>query len=123
MNELRKKIEEQIVNPAGHLRRSFTIVAKVIKSDERNNLCSVSFIDKDGYKSNKDNVQVKIYNIAIIDWFPKVGELVNVEQNGDLLVVVSKYEGSYATDIRPRTEKKKDILSDTCTDTMAGFIF
>jgi hypothetical protein len=76
-----------------------------------------------GYKSNKDNVPVKIYNQCIIDWFPKAGEMVNIDITDCKLVITSKYEGGYGADVRSGTKLKKDVLSNSFVDTIGGFIF
>lgn len=122
MSTFKSRIQKEIVAPAGHIRRTFTIIGTVIESDEKNNFCSVRFIDKDGYMSNKNNVPVVLYNSSIIDWFPKIGELVNIEQNGELVRIISKYEGAYGIHTRPGTELKKDVLCDSFDSTIAGVI-
>lgn len=122
MSELKRKIQETIVDPAAHTRRSFSMVALVLESNERNNLCTIEFIDKDGYKSNKNNVPVRLYNSCIIDWFPKTGEYVNVEETDGAITILSKYEGGYGSSVRVNTKLKKDILPTSFVDTMAGYI-
>lgn len=123
MSELKRRIQRDIVAPADHLSREHTIVGKVTKSDERNNVCTVSYMDKDGYKSNKDNVPVRIYNQTFVDWFPKVGELVNLIESDYEVSIISKYEGGYGTAVRASTESKKDIYTSSFGGTMAGNIF
>jgi hypothetical protein len=123
MGEVKRRIEEQIVGPADHLRRDAQLVAQITKIDEKNNVCSVEYIDKDGYRSNKDNVPVKIYSAGIIDWFPTVGEFVNIRDNGYRLLIESKYENAYTTNVRPRTELKGDILPTSFGSIIGGTIF
>jgi hypothetical protein len=123
MSDFKNRLQQDIINPAEHLRRLFTIVGTVTKVDEKNNVCSVSFIDKDGYKSNKNNVPVVIYNSSIIDWFPKEGEMVNIEQEDELIRIVSKYEGAYTVGVRASIELKKDIHTTAFTDTCGGYVF
>jgi hypothetical protein len=123
MSVFKGKLKKDIVAPAEHIRRSYNMIATVTSIDEKNNFCSIQFIDKDGYRSNKNNVPVALYNASIIDWFPQVGELVNVEQIGELTRVVSKYEGAYGANTRANIELKKDINASTFTNTMAGSIF
>jgi hypothetical protein len=123
MSEITKRIQEKIIGPAGQARRDSSLIATVTKTDEKNNVCSILFIDKDGYKSNRDNVSVKIYNSGIIDWFPVVGELVHIKDDGIGVVIESKCEAAYRTNVRPRIELKKDILPTSFGYTMGGTIF
>jgi hypothetical protein len=122
MSEFIKKIE-QLGNPAAHNRRKFSIEALITKSDERNNLCSIRFRDKDGYLSNKDNVPVRIYNTNIIDWFPVKDEWVLIEQYGEDIVIVAKHQAGYNASTRPQTQIKEDIIAGSFASTVSGYIF
>lgn len=123
MSQLKRRIREEIVKPAEQVRRDASHVAKVTYSGEKNNICSISFIDKEGYRSNKDNVPVRIYNQSFSDWFPTVGELVNVEDSDGNLSIVSKFEGGYGSSVRALTELKQDIYTSSFGGTMSGMIF
>lgn len=123
MSELKRKIQERIVAPADHLSREHTIVGEVTLSDEKNNVCSVRYMDKDGYVSNKDNVPVRVYNQSFADWFPAKGEQVVMTESNYQVTIVSKYEGGYGTAVRAGTEMKKDIYTSMFGGTMAGNIF
>lgn len=122
MSSFINKIQNK-TNPAVHNRRDFATIALVTATDEINNVCSIEFIDKDGYKSNKDNVSVKISTPNLISWFPTVNEYVNISIENDIISVVSKAEGNYATDIRAKLQLKKDIYSSSFGGTLGGNIF
>lgn len=124
MSILKKIIRDDIVNPTLQIRGSITNgLARITRADEINNICSVIYIDKDGYKSNKDNIYVKIYTPGLITWFPSVDEIVTIEeQNGDP-VITGPYEGSYNINSRSETILKEDIYSDSFSETAGGTIF
>lgn len=117
------KIQDQIVNPADHIRGKLTTIAVVTKSDERNNVCSIEFIDKDGYRSNKDSIAVKIYSPGIIGWFPIEGDFVVIEEFNGKITITGKHDGGYSASIRSKSQIKKDIFSDNGGGAMAGLIF
>lgn len=119
---LKQKIQQDVVIPAEHLRGSHTTVAQVIASNEKANTVTIKYLNKEGYACTKSDVPVKIYNTAIIDWFPEEGEAVTIEQSDSYICVISKYEGSYASLIRGSTALKNDILGDSMNSVMAGMI-
>lgn len=121
MSQFFKTIQDK-TNPAVHNRRDFSTVAKVISSDQINNVCSIEFIDKSGYKSNKDNVPVKIYVPGFIGWFPKSGDLVNIDTESDAYIITSAYESGYASNHRPGNQLKKDIYSGASGGPVGGTI-
>jgi hypothetical protein len=122
VSEFRKKIHET-TTPAVHNRRAFTTVARVTASDEINNLCSIEFVDKDGYKSNKNNIPVKVFAPGFIGWFPDVNEYVNIEETNGVFIITSKNEQGYGSAIRSKNKTKKDIYTTSFGGTMAGSIF
>jgi hypothetical protein len=122
MSELRNKIQTT-TTPAVHNRRDYSTVAKITAANEINNLCSIEFIDKDGYKSNKDNVPVKILYPGFIGWFPSLGENVTVEISESYMIITGKCEDGYASTIRAKTTTKQDIYTSSFGGTMAGSIF
>ena len=121
MSEFRKKIEE-LGTAADHLRSEPTIVGIVTKRNEKSNTCSIEFRDKDGYLSNKDNVEVKIYNVSIIDWFPEVGQWVELEQTMRGVIITGPAHAANRTSARVNTETKKDIYTSSFIDTIGGNI-
>jgi hypothetical protein len=123
MSELMKKIKDS-ANPAVHNRRDFVTIALVTDTDEINNVCSIEYIDKDGYKSNKNNVPVKILYPGLIAWFPKKGDRVNISVvNEDDVTITSLEENGYGSNIRAKTQLKKDVFSSSFGGTMGGMIF
>lgn len=122
MSEFSRKIKE-LNTPTIQNRREYSVVAKVTAINEKNNVCSIEFIDKEGYRSNKDNVPVKIILPGFVAWFPKVNEKVIVEIKENYLTITGKVEDGYGSVIRPKFTTKQDIYSTSFGGTMAGSIF
>ena len=122
MSQLKKLLQERVVNPAGHARGGITTLGQVTKSDEINNMCSINYIDKDGFKRNKDNVTVRLYGNGG-DWFPQIDDHVVVEDNGDIVAIVARHVGNYNMDVRSKLRLTKDIHSDSAGGAVGGQIF
>lgn len=104
-------LQSNVVNPLTHATESISTVGIVTASDESNNTCSISYIDKDGKSCNKDNVAIRLYGNGA-DWFPKKGDHVLIQDSGDNCVVVARYVGNYAMDVRSKRQLKQDINSE-----------
>lgn len=121
---IKRQIQNNIINPADQDRRGFLSTAEIIESDEKNNVCSIRYIDKDGNVSNKKNVPLRVYNTSMIDWFPKKNEKVVIQDTGNgRLIIISKECTDYSSKVRADNELKSDILSNTYSDFMGGYIF
>jgi len=123
MTNFKKKLQEQIVDPAVFNRRNYNVSATITESNEKLNLCSVSFIDKDGKVSNKSNVPLKLYNENVIDWFPQVGDNVSLDITDTTYEIVGRSSGEYSSGIRSQNSLKKDVLPNSFIDTIAGMLF
>ena len=123
MSEIRQRILDQVVNPLSRQNQTAVVQAKILEADETNNWCSIEYVDKDGYSRNRDNVWVKQYGDGRMPWFPKVGELVLVEDYGDSAVITEKFWQNYALEIDARRQLKKDIYPDNFGSSMGGYIF
>ena len=122
MSKLKQMLQDRVVGPANHSRGGVTTVAQVDKSDDINNICSIHYIDKDGFKRNKDNVPVRIYGSGG-DWFPAVNDFVVVEDNGDTVVITARHVSNFNTDVRSKLKLTKDVHSDQCGGSTGGMIF
>lgn len=123
MSTIKKLIQERIVNPVSHNRGVGAAIAEILAADEKNNLCSIRYFNKDGIVMTKDNIPVQIYSQGFVDWFPQKGDFVKIEETGDHVLITAKFIGNYHTDIRARNKLTKDIHSDGSDSTLGGFIF
>lgn len=98
----------------------FSTIAVVTKTDEDNNLCSISYIDQEGSKSEITKAAVDLRNE---NWFPEVKELVKVEISGrNSAIISSKYTEDFNKDIRSKRKLSNDVSPDG-DNTCAGQIF
>lgn len=121
---LKHKIQENVVNPVAYSRGvHYEKIAVVKRADEINNLCDVEYIDKDGYKSNKVNVPVKIYSPSMEDWFPEEGDIVMIEERGSTVAIIGIPPFAYGTNVKSQNRLESDFLSDNLTtDVEGGYI-
>lgn len=118
--EIKEIIHQKIAAPANHISRGMHVIADVLQSDEKNNLCSVRYIDKNGILRNRDNVSVRL---AGAEWFPAEGDQVILEDHGKYAVIVGKNDSGYAAYIRSQNQLKQDMYADTTTSSCGGWIF
>ena len=111
MSELSQGIQ-RLSNGAQHINQASTIHAEVIKSDETNNTCSIQYVDSiTRRKRNRDNVTVRLYGSGT-DYFPKKGDTVIVQEDGDTCVVIARDVSNYAMDVSAQMKLTQDIYSD-----------
>lgn len=122
MNEIQKKLKENLIDPAASGRSSSTLLGTVISTNERTNSCSISFVRQDGKKNNKDNVPVMLTNKSIIDWFPEAGETVLLQEKNTVIYITGPSYSTYG-DIKKSIELKNDIFSESYMDVLGGFLF
>lgn len=120
MNSIKQIIHQNIVAPAAHTSGSIHTIAEVLQSDEKNNLCTVKCIDKNGILRNRDNVPVRLTGSS---WFPAEGDKVIVEDFGKYINIVGKNDSGYAADTRSQNELKQDIYADSSSNSCGGWIF
>ena len=118
-------IQNHVVNPTvvsrGEINHRLGVV---IKADEANNVCTVTYVDKDGVESNIDNVPVRIYSPSFQDWFPEIDDVVSIEEVKGYPVITGLPEWSYGTNIRGENDLESDILCDIMScDTEGGYIY
>lgn len=104
---------QRLSNGAMHINQVSTIHATVTKSDETNNTCSILYVDSITHKQrNRDNVTVRLYGSGT-DYFPKKGDSVIVQADGDTCVVIARDVSNYAMDVQSQMKMTQDIYSDT----------
>ena len=122
MGSIKKIIQNKMINPDGHNRKSLWSAAQVVKGDEKNNVCEIDFIDKDGNRRNKKNVKVMLYG-GSSNWFPADNDFVMVEDRGSQVFIVDKFVGNYRQEVSAKQTLTKDVHSDANTSTAGGCIF
>lgn len=124
MSKIKDIIQQYMINPAMNNRgETHYKVAKIIKTYEDKNECSIEYIDKDRIFSNKDSVAVRIYNPYGDNWFPQKGDIVTIEEIDGTPVITGMPEELYSTKIRTAKQLEKDIHPDNVsTNTDGGYI-
>ena len=122
MNEIRNKIQKDIVEPAANSRRLTLQVGTVIKANKNANTCNISYVRNDGKKINQNNVPVICNNISTVAWFPKDNEKVLIQTMEESIYIYGPSYERYEQ-IKNKIKLKQDILSDSNTDVLGGFIF
>lgn len=98
---------------------NLSTIAKVTRTDEANNVCSIVFVNKNGHKAEIKKASVDLRNQG---WFPSVGDLVKITVSGKSAMIESKYVEDYTKDVR----STKQMINDVSTDgdgTCCGSIF
>lgn len=111
-----------MVEPVTHQLDRISTLAKVTKADEKNNVCSIQYTDKNGRFRNKDNVSVRLYGSGT-DWFPSVGDFVTVEDSNSGTVIIARHVQNYNMDVRSKMQLSKDIYSDSSGAEPGGTIY
>lgn len=88
-----------------------TLVAEVTNTHEENNMVDITYLDRKGNKTNKENVVVRLYGSGT-DWFPSVKDKVLIEESQNTCVVIARHIGNYNMDVRANMEIKQDVYSD-----------
>lgn len=107
---LKHKIKE-ISSPATHDRRSFITVGEVTKSNEKNNECEVTYIDKDGNKSNRKGVSLFCHDEKILSWFPSTGDKVYLQIYENTIFILGPYHKNHQLK-SAQQELKPQVLSN-----------
>ena len=119
-DSLKNIIQQKLIAPAAHTGGGVHVVADVLQSDEKNNLCTIRYIDKNGLMRNRDNVPVRL---AGAEWFPAEGDKVIVEDFGKTINIIGKNDVGYASEIRSQNELKQDAYADCGMNSCGGWIF
>ena len=121
MSELQDKLTTSIYlrNATNNtLTNSFGIVTKI---NEKENVCTITYKNSAGKLETAENVEVKITK-RNDDWFPKIGELVEVQSvNDNRPIIIGTLVRDYVQDIRETREYKKDVMPNN-SSTIRGKI-
>lgn len=123
MSDIKRLIDEKIASPAAKVGDATRTLGRILRIDEINNSCDVEYVDSTGMIRNKYNVPVRIQSYAIVDWFPSLGEIVEIEEIGGNISVAGKHFDDYNTGLRPHLSTKNDIFPDDFSGACGGAIF
>lgn len=124
MSEFSKKLRREVVDPAQSTNRVYTFTAKVIKTNEKKNTCTVKFTDEEGKEQTKSGVSVTIPgNDNTGGWMPSKGDNVMVHRDSDKNYrVTARVEDDYQK-YATKYNLAKDIYSDLENDDFPGVLY
>ena len=111
MSEIKDTIKQNIVLPEtkdSELLRSY---GRVIFSNEKENVCTVIYTNRDGIPVIKNGVPVSIGSVD--NWFPSVGDIVLLDLINEKPLITGRSFNNYASQIRENNKLLFDIFSDT----------
>ena len=122
---IKELIEQKIVHPTSKTRGEIAYkIARVLKANEKLNECSIRYIDNNGIERNEDNVKVKVYEPLFTDWFPRKGDIVELEEIRGATLITGLLSECFEEHIKPLNFLTSDIhASDMSANTFGGFIF
>ena len=115
-NTLKNTMTQSVIPGAMSSMLMQTREAIVTATDVDNNACSIIYNERDGYTVSKKNVPIRLYGKGS-DWFPKNGEKVVIELQGESCTVVARNIPFF--DVKKLQRLQKDIVSDesACIET------
>lgn len=120
---LKNKLVNNIIAPVANSHSATFIRGTINSVNEKNNTCTVTYVNQEGVKVKQVNVPIQLTNVSFIDWFPKVNEQVNVSvKKGEIYIVGPDYQKSYSS-IRNSIQLAQDIYSDNSSYFIGGYIY
>ena len=120
---LKNKLVDNIIAPVATSHSATFIRGTVNSTNEKNNTCTVTYINLEGVKVKQEGVPIQLINTSFVDWFPKVNESVNVSvKKGEIYITGPDYQGNYSS-VRQRRQLTQDIYSDDSSYFIGGYIY
>lgn len=119
---LKNSIKDNVVSVEMFNNQETESIGKVIKSNEKEGICTVNFIGADGNPSTVPNVVVRLDNPSIVAWFPKKNDYVIIRESGGVPIIVG--DGTIAASpnkLKAKTKVTKDIYS-MFSEVIGGFL-
>ena len=120
-SKIKSLLQNKLVKPAIDTSGLTKSVGIVLKSYERDNVCDIKYLDAQSRIRNREKIRVKITNND--DWFPKPGDIVEIEIIEDTVIIIGSMITDYNTQVRPKNELKKDIYADGVDSSVGCYIF
>lgn len=108
--DIKKSIEQNIVAPSEARTMNLQTYGRVTLSNEKTNVCTVVYEDRNGIRRERNNVRVDIDSAN--QWFPSAGDTVLIRFNDTTPYIAGRYYTDYNADIRQKEKTLFDIFSD-----------
>ena len=120
MSDIKEKLYEQTrSNIEAHTDTSS--VGVVIESDEANNRCYIYYINHLN-KPAYDYAEVKLSDIRGSEWFPSVGQMVNIQMDEANICITGENEEDFRS-LKIKLANSYDIFPNAIDNTYGGFNF
>lgn len=120
MSDIKDKLYEQTrSNIEAHT--DATSIGIVIEADESNNRCYILYINHEN-KPAYNYAVVKLSDSRGSDWFPLVGQLVDVQMNGANICITGENEHDFQS-VKSRFYTSHDIFAGSIDNTYGGYNF
>lgn len=111
MTEIRDKVQNRAVNPIVSNNAVTECIGIVMKANERENICDVSYINSSGKYDRKENIEYRIKNKKD-EWFPAEQDRVILHESNDNQPVIVNELVDYTKDWKKdRYVKKTDVFA------------
>lgn len=119
MSDFKKKLLQEVVNPAKESSRVGILTGVVVES-RNSNSCKVDFSDKDGNSYKNKKLRIRTYDDSM--WCPNEGDTVLIEQNKNEYEVVGKFVDDWESQ-KKSMELTADVYTNYTIDNMPGSIY
>lgn len=120
MSDIKDKLYEQTLsNVEAHT--DGTSIGIVIEADESNNRCYIYYINH-ANKLAYDYAEVKLSDSRGSEWFPLVGQMVDIQIDGPNICITGENEHDFQS-IKPRFYTAFDIYPSATDNTYGGYNF
>lgn len=103
-------------------RRHMGLLAKVIKTNEKNNSCDVLFADKNGNTSSKRGIRVKLGDAQVQSWFPELNDIVYLDVYENTYFITGPYYKDYNLEAKSKYRATNNILPGTLYSVNEGIL-
>ena len=81
MSEIKNALHQSIAAPVEGRTTYVQVLGRVLFSNEKENVCTVIFSDRNGYSRKQSGVPVRIDSAN--SWFPRAGDIVQMTLGGE----------------------------------------
>lgn len=124
MLDFKKKLRQEVVDPAQEINRVHTFKATAVnpKNKEGGNKCKVEFTNEDG-KDQTIKAEILIHgNDQNGGWYPKNGESVYVQKINDKYTIIGRATDDY-DEFKEKNKIQTDVFSDMITGIMPSILY
>jgi len=108
MSEARNLLSNTVVSPGITNNAVTESIGIVLKSNEKENVCDIAYINSSGKWDRKTNIEYEVKGPKD-DWFPKATEKIRLKESNDNQPIIIGPLMDFVKDIKPNRIYKKDV--------------